>query len=118
MYVPLPNPSLDRGSPLSQKLTLSLLGRMKHASLNSCLDTDWVLVDRMIKDQGDFFEGVRAVLIDKDNAPIWKFKSLEDVPAGAVDAFFVPREGLVPLLGPGKGGPLWGVAAGAALSKM
>ena len=37
---------------------------------------------------GDFVEGVRALLVDKDNAPAWRHASLEDVPADEVDRVF------------------------------
>jgi enoyl-CoA hydratase len=38
----------------------------------------------------DFQEGVRAVVIDKDNAPLWRPARLEDVTAEALDALFAP----------------------------
>ena len=38
----------------------------------------------------DFSEGVRAVILDKDNAPVWAPGSLEDVDAGMLDAVFAP----------------------------
>jgi enoyl-CoA hydratase len=39
---------------------------------------------------GDFYEGVRAVIIDKDNQPRWSPARLEDVDADAIDACFAP----------------------------
>ena len=36
----------------------------------------------------DFSEGVRALLVDKDNQPKWRWQRLEDVPASAVDEVF------------------------------
>jgi enoyl-CoA hydratase len=38
----------------------------------------------------DFFEGVRAVVIDKDNTPAWRPDSLEAVSEAAVAAYFAP----------------------------
>jgi hypothetical protein len=35
-------------------------------------------------EQGDMLEGIRALIIEKDNQPRWK-------PAGPVDDFFKPR---------------------------
>ncbi|MEW5315841.1 MAG: hypothetical protein WDW38_007243 [Sanguina aurantia] len=99
---------LSRSSPLSQKVTLSLMQRMQNASLASCLDADWVLVDRFEHRQGDFFEGVRAMLIDRTNDPKWKYATLEEIPKSVVDAFFTPGEGLTPLFGVGRGSALWG----------
>jgi len=38
----------------------------------------------------DFREGVRAVIIDKDNAPRWNPAALEDVTEAMLDAIFAP----------------------------
>jgi enoyl-CoA hydratase len=38
----------------------------------------------------DFQEGVRAVIIDKDNAPIWSPSALSDVKSEDIEAFFAP----------------------------
>ena len=42
-------------------------------------------------EQGDFLEGVRAVLIDKDNTPRWQPERIEDVTDTMIDAFFQER---------------------------
>jgi enoyl-CoA hydratase/carnithine racemase len=41
--------------------------------------------------QGDFVEGVRAVLIDKDNAPRWQPGRIEEVAEDSIEAFFRRR---------------------------
>jgi enoyl-CoA hydratase/carnithine racemase len=41
---------------------------------------------------GDFFEGVRAVVIDKDQRPRWSPDRLEAVSDAAVDCYFAPLE--------------------------
>ncbi|MNY83173.1 3-hydroxyisobutyryl-CoA hydrolase [compost metagenome] len=40
--------------------------------------------------QGDFIEGVRALVVDKDNAPRWRTTSYDAVDAAAVQALFRP----------------------------
>lgn len=37
---------------------------------------------------GEFQEGVRALLIDKDHQPDWRFKTISDVPLSQVTPFF------------------------------
>ena len=38
----------------------------------------------------DFLEGVRAVIVDKDNAPVWSPPSLEEVTEDDVARYFAP----------------------------
>ena len=39
---------------------------------------------------GEFFEGVRCVLVDKGATPNWRFKNIKDVKDTDVSKFFEP----------------------------
>lgn len=43
-------------------------------------------------DHGEFFEGVRALLIDKDKSPKWTHKSIDEVTEADVKLFFDRHE--------------------------
>jgi enoyl-CoA hydratase len=54
----------------------------------------------------DFQEGVRAVIVDKDNAPNWSPATVEAVDDGAMAALFAPLpagDEWTPLPGLGEG---------------
>ncbi len=74
-------------SPLSLKVTFEQLKRMEFSSLEECLNLDYVLVQHFLNDN-DFYEGVRALIVDKDNRPQWKPSQLKDVTAEKVNAYF------------------------------
>lgn len=80
---------LEKRSPLSLKLTHRHIRDSKSRDLRDTLVFDYRLACRCL-DASDFYEGVRAALIDKDNAPKWQHARLEDVPAELVDAYFAP----------------------------
>ena len=70
--------TIRRMSPTSLKLTLHALRAGEGASIEQCLKLEYRMVSA-IKQGHDFYEGVRAQLIDKDRAPKWSPVRLEDV---------------------------------------
>ena len=61
---------LAKMSPTSLAVTVELLKRGAGLDLPACLRMELALT-RRVTFHPDFAEGVRAVLVDKDNAPIW-----------------------------------------------
>lgn len=70
-------------------MALRALLRAEKLQLSEVLDQDLRLAESVIP--VDFVEGVRALLVDKDNDPQWRWKTLEEVPAEAVDEVFSYR---------------------------
>jgi enoyl-CoA hydratase len=80
-------------SPKSLKVTLAALRRARRlGSLEEALDMEYRLVVRLYED-GEFPEGVRALLVDKDKEPRWKPARLEDLTPEMVAAYFAPLPG-------------------------
>ena len=70
--------TIRKMSPTSLKLTLHALREGEGASIEQCLRLEYRIVSA-IKSGHDFYEGVRAQLIEKDRAPKWKPATLEAV---------------------------------------
>ena len=70
--------TIRRMSPTSLKLTLHGLRAGRGASIEQALKLEYRMVSA-IKSGHDFYEGVRAQLIDKDRSPKWSPAALEDV---------------------------------------
>ncbi len=81
--------TLSQKAPLSLKVTLRELREAAHLSFEDCMVMEYRLVQAFMADS-DFFEGVRAVLVDKDNKPDWRPATLADVTPVMVDAYFKP----------------------------
>lgn len=80
---------LSTKSPTSLKLAFRQIHQGAGLDFNDGLRMEYRLVSR-IMDGHDFYEGVRAVIIDKDNTPKWDPARLEDVMDAVVDAYFAP----------------------------
>ncbi len=78
---------LDKRSPLMMCVTFTLLKCGAQLDLADCLRLERTLVRRAFEG-GEIIEGVRALVIDKDNAPRWNPARIEDVTAEMVARFF------------------------------
>jgi enoyl-CoA hydratase/carnithine racemase len=78
---------LHSRSPTMLCVTLRQLLLGKKMSLAACFRME-LGMGRQCFEQGDFLEGVRALLIDKDKSPRWSPSRIEGVTDAMVDAFF------------------------------
>jgi enoyl-CoA hydratase/carnithine racemase len=76
-------------APLSLKIALAQVRRGPHWSFDDCMRAEFRIVSRIVSGV-DFYEGVRAVIIDKDNAPRWQPATLSEVMAAEVERHFAP----------------------------
>lgn len=82
-----------KGSPTSLALTFEQYKRSQGISLEDAFAQETNL-SLQCCDRHDFVEGVRALLVDKDNNPQWQPASLEEVSAAYIDEHFkAPLEG-------------------------
>lgn len=76
-------------SPLAACATRELLLRGRRLDLADCFRMELAVVVQSFA-HGDFIEGVRALIVDKDNAPRWRTSSYDAVDDAAVQALFKP----------------------------
>jgi enoyl-CoA hydratase len=76
-------------SPTSLKLALAQMRAGRTLPFDACMQTEFRIVSRIIHDH-DFYEGVRAVIVDKDNAPRWQPATLDAVTQDDIARHFAP----------------------------
>ena len=75
-------------SPLSCEVSLRLLAEgLSRSSFAEEMKAEYALAGRVVRTH-DFREGVRALLIDKDNSPQWSPSAPEDVTSEMLDVLF------------------------------
>ncbi|MFP7672995.1 enoyl-CoA hydratase/isomerase family protein [Marivita sp. S0852] len=84
---------LSRNSPLSMACTLDILQRLRAETptLRRALDLEYRFTSRSMQ-QGDFLEGIRAAIIDKDKSPKWRH-DMGRVPKADIAAMLRPVSG-------------------------
>ena len=80
---------LQTKSPTSLKIAYRQIREGAKRSFEECMRLEFRLTNRFMRGQ-DFYEGVRALIVDKDQAPKWNPSRLEDVSNAAIDAYFAP----------------------------
>jgi len=74
-------------SPTSLKLTFRAMREGRRLRFDSCIRMEYRLTMRLL-DGHDFYEGVRATLIDKDQRPHWQPASLDGASDADIDRYF------------------------------
>jgi enoyl-CoA hydratase len=76
-------------SPTSTKLAFRQLHEGAKLSFDDCMRMEFRMVNRVVAGH-DFYEGVRATIIDKDGAPKWVPDRLSAVSDSTIDEYFAP----------------------------
>lgn len=82
--------ALEKASPLSAACTIEMMHRLRGPSLTmeTALDLEYRFTYRAME-KGDFLEGIRAAIIDKDRTPKWQYAD-RNVPLAAVAEMLQP----------------------------
>ena len=82
--------ALAKNAPLSMMAVdamLTMLG--PDCTFKQALEMEYRFTSRAMQ-QGEFLEGTRAMLIDKDRKPDWQYKTASELPKGLVDEMLAP----------------------------
>ncbi|MGJ3232330.1 MAG: enoyl-CoA hydratase/isomerase family protein [Oceanicaulis sp.] len=80
---------LNTKSPTSMAVTLAALRKGANLSFREVMVQDLRVSTRFLDEGSDFYEGVRAVILDKDNTPQWGTQAGDD----RVEDYFKPLPG-------------------------
>ncbi|CUA90114.1 Enoyl-CoA hydratase/carnithine racemase [Chelatococcus sambhunathii] len=76
-------------SPTSMAIAREQMRRGASLTFAEAMRLEYRIVSR-IAEGHDFYEGVRAVIVDKDQAPKWRPQRVEEVTSEAIAAYFAP----------------------------
>ncbi len=76
-------------SPTSIRVAWRQISAGQTLSMDECMKMEFRILNRMLTGH-DFYEGIRAVIIDKGSVPQWRPESLDAVVDAQVDAYFAP----------------------------
>ncbi len=81
---------MSRNAPLSMACFIEMIHRLRGPTLTirKALELEYRFTHRSME-HGDFLEGIRAAIIDKDRNPQWQYAG-QDVPAVAVSKMLMP----------------------------
>ncbi|XP_010557242.1 PREDICTED: 3-hydroxyisobutyryl-CoA hydrolase 1-like [Tarenaya hassleriana] len=82
--------ALKKASPTGLKIALRSIREGRMQGVGQCLIREFRMICHVVKGDisKDHFEGIRAILIDKDKNPKWNPSRLEDVTESMVEHYF------------------------------
>lgn len=84
--------TLATRSPTSLHVTFRQIRIGGRLSMDDCMRMEFRILHRMLAGQ-DFYEGIRAAIVEKGSTPRWRPASLEKINPADIDAYFAPLEG-------------------------
>ncbi|UCI24324.1 enoyl-CoA hydratase/isomerase family protein [Mesorhizobium sp. B2-8-5] len=81
--------TLKTRSPTSLNIAWRQISAGSTLSMDECMRMEFRILNRMLAGH-DFYEGIRAAIIDKGSTPKWRPAGLDEVDAAEIDAYFAP----------------------------
>jgi enoyl-CoA hydratase/carnithine racemase len=81
--------TLRSRSPTSMAVAFRQIEKGRGLSMPACMNMEFRILNRMLAGH-DFYEGIRAAIVDKDRRPRWRPAELAMVDAADIDAYFAP----------------------------
>ena len=81
--------TMQTKSPTSLAVALRQMQIGAAMTIEQAMTTEFRIVSRICRGK-DFYEGVRATIVDKDQKPVWSPARVEDVSNADIDAIFAP----------------------------
>ncbi|PHT54154.1 3-hydroxyisobutyryl-CoA hydrolase-like protein 5 [Capsicum baccatum] len=85
---------MKKASPTGLKITLKSIREGRKQTLSECLRREFRITINTLQTiiSDDFYEGIRAIIIDKDKSPKWNPSTLDEVHDEQLDLIFKPFE--------------------------
>ncbi len=93
--------ALNKNSPTSIEIALEQMKRGATLDFDDCMKLEFRIVSHMLCGN-EFFEGIRALLIDKDNQPKWRKYNSDAEKRDALEKYFIEPENGDIIIGEGK----------------
>lgn len=84
--------TMQAKSPTSMAISLEQMKRGASLEFEQAMQTEFRIVSRIVYGE-EFYEGVRATIIDKDQAPRWSPASIEGLSEAEIGLYFAPLPG-------------------------
>jgi enoyl-CoA hydratase len=81
--------AIRQKSPTSLKIAFEQIRRGRNLDFRAAMRTEFRIASHIVRSH-DLYEGIRAVVVDKDNQPAWRPASLAEVSEADVEAYFAP----------------------------
>ncbi len=84
--------TIESKSPTSLAIAFRQMREGRNLDMRQCMQLEYRIVSRVLSGH-EFYEGIRAAIVDKDNAPQWQPATIAALDPAAIAANFAPLDG-------------------------